>query len=215
MSVASETDVQAAAEAEAAAAAGNNPVLLGLPTFIVGGIALGLFLLAYKPLGGATPVLATSIAAAGLGLVLATAWAIKIGAGAVAAVLGTFATFWLSLALQLLAIGATAQSDPVKALVTFVDGLTTFALVWTIVAAVLCLATLRLPSAYTVLIALVVVALLLVFLAFNGGGTSTGLLRFAGWVVMAFCLLGFYIFASAMAQALGGKGYPLGSAILK
>jgi hypothetical protein len=40
---AAEATAQSAAEIEAAAAAAN-PALLGLPTFIVGAVALGLFL---------------------------------------------------------------------------------------------------------------------------------------------------------------------------
>lgn len=210
MSLASETDVQAAATAEAAAAAGNNPVLLGIPCFVIGGLTLGLFLLGYQPDGGPGPVLTNSIFVAGLGLLVAAIWAIRIGAGAVAGIFGVFAAFWFSFAFLLLGIGGAPANAAAGA-----QAFTLYGLVWTVVVAVLTLAALRLPMAFSLLIALVAVALLLVFLFYAGGGTSTGLLRIAGIVAIVFSLIGVYITIDAFNQALGGRAMPLGDPIVK
>jgi uncharacterized protein len=212
MSVATEAEAQAAAEA--AAAAGNNPVLLGIPTFVVGGLTLGLFLLGYKPLGAAGPLLANITLVAGLGLLLATIWAIRIGAGAVAGIFGVFTGFWLSFAMLLFGIGSTVGLG-VGAKLVAADAFSIYTLVWTIVAVVLTLATLRLPLVFTALIALVAIALFLVFLLYANGGTSTALSNVAGIVVLVFTALGIYIMFDAFSQALGGKAMPLGSPILK
>lgn len=207
MSVATEAEVQAA---EAAAAAGANPVLLGIPTFVVGGLTLGLFLIGYKPDAAAGPLLANIVAVSGLGLLIATIWATRIGAGAVAGIFGVFTGFWWSFALLLLGFGGAPASAAAGA-----DAFAQFTLVWTIVVVFLTLATLRLPLAYTALIALVAIALFLVFLLYAGGGTSTALKDIAGIVVLVFTALGIYIMFDAMSQALGGKALPLGSPILK
>ncbi|MCW2633533.1 MAG: hypothetical protein JWR88_2495 [Pseudonocardia sp.] len=207
MSVASETDVRAAAAAEAAAAAGNNPVLLGIPCFVVGGLTLGLFLLGYQPDGGAGPVLTNAIFVAGLGLLIAAIWAIRVGAGAVAGIFGVFAAFWWSFAVLLLGIGGSPKDAA--------QSLTLYSLVWTIVVVVLTLAALRLPVAFSLLIALVAVALLLVFLFYAGGATATGLTKIAGIVAIAFSAIGVYITYDAFNQALGGRALPLGPALVR
>jgi succinate-acetate transporter protein len=207
MSVASETDVQAAAAAEAAAAAGNNPVLLGIPCFVVGGLTLGLFLLGYQPDGGAGPVLTNAIFVAGLGLLIAAIWAIRVGAGAVAGIFGVFAAFWWSFAVLLLGIGGSPKDAA--------QSLTLYSLVWTIVVVVLTFAALRLPVAFSLLIALVAVALLLVFLFYAGGATATGLTKIAGIVAVAFSAIGVYITYDAFNQALGGRPMPLGPPLVK
>jgi hypothetical protein len=72
----------------------------------------------------------------------------------------------------------------------------------------LTLATLRLPVAYTAVFVLVDLALLLVFLGVNE--TSTGLLKAAGYVVLAFAAVGAYLYASTASVATGGRPYPLG-----
>ena len=88
-----------------------------------------------------------------------------------------------------------------------------FLISWLVIIVVLTLATLRLPVAFTVLFALVDVALLLVLL-----GTverSSSLLKAGGCVVLVFAALGFYLFFDVASQATGGEALPLGSPILK
>ena len=88
-----------------------------------------------------------------------------------------------------------------------------FLLTWTLGIAVLTLVTLRLPAAFTALFALVDLALLLVLL--GNARTSTGLTHLGGWVVLAFTLLGVYLFAGSASVATGGPALPLGHPVLR
>ena len=74
---------------------------------------------------------------------------------------------------------------------------------------VLTLVTLRLPLAFTLIFALVDVALLLVLLGTEEA--STGLLKTGGYVVLAFAAVGVYVFYGAASLATGGKGVPWAS----
>ncbi len=89
---AAETQARAEAErAQAAAEAAANPALLGVPTFVIGAVALGLYLIGFKgadnALAGMLPILLFSN---GLGLLVAAVWAIRAGQGPVAAIFGIF-----------------------------------------------------------------------------------------------------------------------------
>ena len=73
--------------AEAAAAAGANPALVGVPTFVIGSVALGLYLVGFTgasstALVGLLPIL---FMCTGIGQLVATVWSVRIGAGAPAA----------------------------------------------------------------------------------------------------------------------------------
>jgi len=199
-----------AEEATAAPAAA-----LGLPSFIAGSVALGLGLAGVVPAGVLGAPLAIILAATALGLLLATIWSAAIGQTAVAGIFGIFGTFWLSYAVLVLglahnwfAIAPTAVLATVKL----------FLLTWLIIIVMLTLATLRLPLAFTGVFILVDVALLLLYLAFvqtsPAGVPSTGLLKAAGYVVLAFAALGVYVFFGSAAQATGGKALPLGKPVL-
>jgi len=82
-----------------------------------------------------------------------------------------------------------------------------------VVMVMLTLATLRLPVAYTAVFFLVDLALLFVFLGVNGG--STGMLKTAGYVALAFAAIGVYLYASTASVATGGRAYPLGRPLMK
>lgn len=221
MAVATDTDTTATQEAAAAAAAGNNPVLLGIPSFVLGGIPLALFLLGYED-GAIAGLMVNIILVSGMGLLISAIWAIKVGAGAVGAIFGLFSSFWLSFALLLLGtthgwFGSSALEDPAEAAAANVaaaaGGTVVFLLSWTVAVVVLTLATLRLPLAFSLLIFLVAAALFFVLLANLTAASFWATL--AGYVALAFSLLGVYIFIDAMGQALGGKAMPLGAPILK
>jgi len=165
---------------------------------------LGLVLTGYvsaKAVGASIPIIMT---ATGIGQIYAMAWAARLAQNAVAAVFGIFGGFWLSFAVLVLALGhnwfvlLTAGTGTVELFLT----------TWLIVIVMLTLATLRLPVAYTAVFALVDLALLLVFLGVNG--SSTGLLKTAGYVVLVFAAIGVYLYASTASVATGGRPYPLG-----
>jgi succinate-acetate transporter protein len=205
---AQELRAQPATETAAPAVTGD-PSLIGLPSFIVGSVALGLALVGYVPAAAVGASLPVIVAATGLGLVIAAVWSAAVGQSAVAGVFGIFAGFWLSYGM--LVLGLTHNWFAIVA----ADALHTqglFLISWLVVIGMLTLATLRLPVAYTVLFALIEIALVLVLI-----GTlqqSAGTLKVAGVVVFVFAAVGVYLFFSSASQATGGKALPLGQPLV-
>ena len=213
-----DTAQNAAPEAPAPPVVGpmaGDPGMLGLGSFIVGSIALGLGLVGVVPVGVLGAPLAIILAATALGLLLAAIWAAAVGQSAVAAIFGIFGTFWLSYAVLVLGLDHNWFAITVAAVLATVK---LFLVAWLVVVLMLTLTTLRLPSAFTVLFALVSLALLLLLLAFAEasplGVPSTGLLKTGGYVVLVFAALGMYLFAGAAAAGTGGKGLPLGKPLM-
>jgi succinate-acetate transporter protein len=194
----------------------GDPSIFGLGVFIAGSVALGLGLVGVVPAGVLGAPLAIILAGTALGLLMSAVWCAALGQSAVAAVFGIFGTFWLSYAVLVLgldhnwfAIAATAAIATVKL----------FLITWLVVIVMLTLSTLRLPSAFTALFALVDLALLMLLLAFAEasplGVPSSGLLKTGGYVVLVFAALGVYLFFSASAAGTGGKPLPLGTPLMK
>src|SRR5712692_2339137 len=200
----------AAAPAATAGPMVGDPAMLGLPSFVVGSVALGLALVGVVPAGTAGAALPIILAATSAGLFLATIWSAAIGQSAVASIFGIFAGFWLSYAV--LVLGLTHNWFGISAAAaTSTQEL--FLTCWLIIIVMLTLATLRLPLAFTVVFALIDVALVLILI-----GTvqaSSGLVKAAGWVVLAFAAVGVYLFFNALSVATGGKAIPLGSPVLR
>ncbi|OAA25140.1 GPR1/FUN34/yaaH family protein, partial [Frankia casuarinae] len=73
-------------------------------------------------------------------------------------------------------------------------------------------ATLRLPSSYTLLLGLVDVALVLLLLGTIN--TSTALTHAGGYVVFAFIAVAVYLYLDLMFTETGGKGLPLGKPVI-
>src|ERR1039458_3568982 len=208
------TEEAAAPPAAVVGPMAGDPAMLGLGSFIVGSVALGLALVGVVPAGVLGAPLAVILAATALGLLMATVWCAALGQSAVAAVFGIFGTFWLSYAVLVLgldhnwfAITATAILATVKL----------FLIAWLVVVVMLTLATLRLPSAFSVLFGLVALALLLLLLAYAGasaaGVPSAGLIKTAGYVGLGVPALGVDLFFGASAGA-GGKALPRGKPLL-
>src|SRR5580700_3549733 len=136
---------QAAAESVVGPLAGD-PSILGLGSFIVGSVALGLSLVGVVPAGVLGAPLAIILSATALGLLMATVWCAALGQSAVAAVFGIFGTFWLSYAVLVLALDHNWFAI---ALTAVIDTVRLFLLAWLIAIVMLTLSTLRLPSAFT------------------------------------------------------------------
>jgi uncharacterized protein len=202
----------AAAEAAIVGPLAGDPSILGLGSFIVGSIALGLGLLGVVPVGVLGAPLAIILAATALGLLMATIWCAALGQSAVAAVFGIFGTFWLSYAVLVLGLDHNWFAITPVAVV---DTVRLFLLSWLIAIVMLTLSTLRLPSAFTAIFVLVDVALLLLLLAFEdtsaAGAANTGLLKAGGVAVLVFAAIGVYLFYGASQAGTGGKGVPLGA----
>jgi uncharacterized protein len=205
-----EAAVQAEATPEVTGLLAGDPMALGLPSFIVGSVALGLVLIGMVPAAAVGASLPIILAATAAGLFIATIWAAAVGQSAVACVFGVFGGFWLSYAV--LVLGLTHNWFGIAATdVASTEEL--FLTAWLIVIVLLTVATLRLPLAFTVILGLVDVALLLVLL--GTANASTGLLKTGGVVALVFAAVGAYVFAGTAAIATGGSALPLGRPVLR
>jgi uncharacterized protein len=196
---------------ESAAAAASNPVLLGMPCFIIGTAALGMLLVGYNSGGAMAALLSIFVLSSGAGLLVAAIWAIRVCAGPVASVFGIFQGFFFTFATLQFGLAHNWFGDQAAAS----QAVSTFALCWLFLIVVLTLATLRLPLMFTTLFVLVDIAFALVFLAYNSGTPSTTLLTVAGIVDFVFTLIGVYLFIDAMGQAIGGKPLPMGAPMIR
>ena len=187
----------------------GDPGLLGLPSFIVGTVALALVFIGVVPAGTTGAALPIILAATAIGMFIAAIWAAAIGQSAVAGINGTFAGFWLSYAVLVLGLTHSWFGIAPAAIIATEK---LFLIAWLVVMVILTLAMLRLPLAFTVLLTLVDVAVLLVLL-----GTvqpSASLLKAGGYVALVFAAVGAYIFVGAASHATGGKEFPLGTPVL-
>jgi succinate-acetate transporter protein len=187
----------------------GDPALLGLPSFIVGSVALALTQIGLVPLGMTGSALPIVLAATAIGMFIATFWAAAIGQSAVAGVYGIFGGFYLSLGVMVLGLthnwfGVTPAA--------IADTQKLFFISWLVVIVLLTLASIRLPVMFTALFALVDVALFLVL--FSVIQNSTSLMKAGGYVVLAFSALGAYLFFGAVWHATGGKELPAGKPIV-
>lgn len=194
-------------EAEPAAASGpraGDPAILGLISFVPGGVTLGLALTDYTTLNSGIDVY---LFVTGLGLLVAAIWAAALGQSAVAAVFGLFAFFWISLGIQLTGLAhnwfGIAPEDTTT--------LQTYLIAFIVAFGMLTVTTLRLPTAFTAIFALVVVALALVLAGVANANTT--MLNIAGYVVFAFTAVVIYVLAGAMSLATGGPAMNLGKPI--
>ena len=208
-------DEAAAAPAALTGTMAGDPAMLGLPTFIAGSVALGLGLVGVVPAGVLGAPVAIILASTSVGLLLAAIWSVAIGQSAVASIFGIFGTFWLSYGVLVLGLDHNWFAIPALAALATVK---LFLLTWLIIIVMLTVATLRLPLAFTVVFVLVDLALLLLYLAFNGasaaGVPSSGLIKAAGYVVLVFAAVGVYLFYGAASVATGGKPVQLGRPIM-
>lgn len=188
----------------------GNPLALGIPVFVAGSVALGLTLIGYVSATAVGAPLAIISAATGLGLTIATVWALAVGQSAVASVFGIFGAFWLSYAALVFGLlhnwFLIAAGD-----VMHTQGL--FLITWIVIMGMLTLATLRLPLAFSAVFALVELAL--IFVLIGTVNASTGWLKAGGVVVLIFAAIGVYIYFSVGSAITGGPDVPLGKPIIK
>jgi succinate-acetate transporter protein len=193
----------------------GDPQVLGWLVFVVGSTCLGLELVGYVNQGALGAPLAIIFGATAFGLMVSAIWAAYVGQSYVAGAFGVFCGFWISYTALVLGlthgwfgIAALAKTDAG----VVGDTVKAFLLAWAITMALLTLATIRLPMAYTIDVALVDLALWILYIA-NSGSDPSGLTKVAGAVVFTFAAIGAYIWLSAADQSLGGPGYPLGKPI--
>src|SRR5215470_14056640 len=93
-----------AAEEAAAGPPPGDPGLLGLPSFIVGTVAIAQVFIGVVPPGTTGAALPIILTATAIGMFIAAIWAAAIGQSTVAGINGTFAGFWLSYAVLVLGL---------------------------------------------------------------------------------------------------------------
>lgn len=196
-----------------AAAAAANPALVGVPTFVIGSVALGLYLVAFTGSSdnaalGMLPIL---FACTAVGQWVACIWAIRERQGPVAAIFATFGGFWFSFAILATGLGHGWFGDATQTAAQ-AAAKETFLLSWLVGIIILTIAGLRLPLAFTTIFVLVDVALLLVLL--GTALSSTLLLAIGGIVVWLFALVGAYVFIGVVGEATGGKAPSLGKPVV-
>jgi succinate-acetate transporter protein len=157
--------------------------------------------------GASLPII---LAATAAGLFISTFWAIAVGQSAVALVLGVFAGFWLSYAFLIL--GLTHGWFGVG-LVDLKASQELFLTAWIVIMSMLTLATLRLALAFTAVLALVDIALILVLIGVIQ--VQPNLLKAGGATAFLFAAVGIYIFFGTASIATGGRAMPLGRPVLK
>ncbi|MGH3402162.1 MAG: GPR1/FUN34/YaaH family transporter [Streptosporangiaceae bacterium] len=126
--------------------------------------------------------------------------------------LGTGASLPIILSYAFLLLGLTNGWFGIG-LIDVKSTLELFLTAWVVVMSMLTLATLRLPMAFTAVLALVDVALILVLIGVIQG--SANLQKAGGAVVFLFAAVGIYIFFGTASIATGGKPMPLGRPVLK
>lgn len=191
----------------------SDPQVVAAPVFVIGSIALGLQLIEYVSSAALGTPLAIILAGTGLFLLMSTIWAAAAGQSFVACFAGTFGAFWLSyglLVLGLLHDWFKIPPEDVQRTVAI------FAIAFAAFFFFLTLASLRAPVVYTVIFALVVVALCLVAVAYLQTPVSTDVLKVAGYVVLVFAGFGMWVSWTVMNTSLGGPAFPpLGPAVIR
>jgi uncharacterized protein len=192
--------------------AGGDPLIIGLPIFLVGSLALGMALVALPaiPLTGMVPLILVATAFFQL---VATVWALLLGQAMVACIFGLFSGFWAGLSVLLLGLGHNWFGIP---LAQVPNEELLFFVAWDVVFFLLLLTMVRLPVIYPAIVALVVAAVTLVIFGVEYAGSATTLFQAAGACVFAFVALGAVAFLHVGSVSLGGPpSPPLGPALVK
>lgn len=197
-------------DADPAPPDGGDPSILGLPIFAAGSLALGLTLLGVVSDAAVGAPLAIIFAGTGLGLLISTIWAIRVGQTMVAGVFGLFAGFWLSYAALVLGLTHGWFAVPPA---DVQDTQLVFQVTWAVIFATLTIASVRLPSGFTLVFALVVAALALLIVGTLAETTFP--VRLAGAVSLVFAGVGLYLFLAAASAASGGRSYAIGRPLVR
>lgn len=191
----------------------GDPQLVAAPVFTIGSIALACQLVQIVSPGALGAPLAIILMCTGVFLLVSTIWAAAVGQSFVACFAGTFGGFWLAYGVLVLGLLHNWFLIPPKDVANTVA---IFAISFAAFFFFLTLASIRLPVIYTAIFALVVVALVLVAVAYLQTPLSLNLLKAAGYVTFVFAALGMLLSWTVMNLSLGGPAFPpLGPPLLK
>jgi succinate-acetate transporter protein len=183
--------------------AGSDPLMLGLPAFIVGWTCVGLALVGVIPaaaIGGIVPIL---LLGTGVFQLISAVWAFLLGQSLVAAIFGLFSGIAFAFSMFLLGLFHNWFAIP-AADVSGVEAL--FTISWGIVFVFLAWIMFKLPAVYGVIIILVLAALGLLSAAYLTGNAN--LVTAGGAAVLAFSALGAYAWLNVASEASGGPAWP-------
>lgn len=183
--------------------AGSDPLMLGLPAFIVGWTCVGLALVGVIPaaaIGGIVPIL---LLGTGVFQFISAVWAFLLGQSLVAAIFGLFSGIAFAFCIFLLGLLHNWFAIP-AADVSGVEAL--FTISWGVVFVFLAWIMFKLPAVYGVIIILVLVALGLLSAAYLTGNAN--LVTAGGAAVLAFTACGAYAWLNVASQAGGGPDWP-------
>jgi uncharacterized protein len=193
--------------------AGGDPLMVGLPIFCVGSLALAFALVGVVSPAGLGTIIPVVLAATAVFQLVSVVWAIFLGQSIVASILALFSGFWGSLAIFLLGVYHGWFAIPAADVVHAQE---LFFISWDILFLFLTVICLRLPVIYPAIVGLVVAALTCVVLGLEfPGGVSTWD-HVAGICVFAFAGLGFLAWMNVGSVSLGGPAWPpLGRAVVR
>ena len=193
--------------------AGGDPLILILPIFCVGSLALAFALVGVVPAAGLGSIIPVIAAGTALFLFVGTLWATVLGQSIVACIAGLFSGFWGSLTLLLLGLDHSWFVVPAA---NVVHAELLYFISWDILFLFLGIVMLRLPAVYPAILAFVIVAVTLVILGLEYPGSVSTFNHLAGIAVFVFAGLGFLAFLNVGSIAMGGPpSPPLGSPVLK
>ncbi|MGH9061498.1 MAG: GPR1/FUN34/YaaH family transporter [Acidimicrobiales bacterium] len=188
---------------------GGDPLIVGLPIFAIGSLALGLALIDFVPAAAISGIVPIIFVGTGLYQLVVTVWSIFLGQTIVAGIFGTFSGFWLSLSALLLGLDHNWYKIPAANVVSVEE---LFFLCWACLFFFLIFPCLKLPAIYPAIVAIVVLALVLFVASLFTG--SVALVVAAGCSALTFAFLGFYSWVAVGFVAMGFKRIPpLGTVI--
>lgn len=194
--------------------AGGDPLMIGIPIFVVGSLVLGMALIGLIPATALAGIVPAVLMATAVFQLVTTVWAMLLGQGMVASIFALFSGFWSSLCVLLLGLTHTWFGAPATAAATSVQFI--YFVAWDVVFLFLTIVVLRLPAIYAGIMVLVVAAVTLVILGLVFSGATAVLNTIAGACVLAFCALGLWVFLHIGSVALGGPPKPsLGAPLVK
>ncbi|MCL2395948.1 MAG: acetate uptake transporter family protein [Acidimicrobiaceae bacterium] len=198
------------AQLATAPAAAGDPVPLGLLVFALGSTVLGISLLGYVPLEvQGNTIMPIVFAATGLGLVITTVWAARIGETFVATVLGAFAAFWISYAALVIGLAHNWYAIPPTAVLHTIGQ---FLIAWDIVIFMLFLVSLRIPLLFSLILGAGTIGVALITIGVLE--SSSGFQRAGGVFVLIFAALGYYGYLGTAIVSVGGEPLPFGKPAL-
>lgn len=182
-----------------------DPAMVAIPTVIAGAVGLFLTTAGFVPPAAGLAAIPVILAATCLGLLIGTIWAAALGQNIVATLYAIFLGFYFSYAALQLGLAHDWYKIPADQIVNTVA---VYLICWIVVIVMLTLATLRLPVAFTILLGLVDVALVLLLADLFAPSSLVHMAASA--CIFAFVALGIYLYFHVMSVAFGGRGLPLG-----